>query len=121
VLDAIDHLKTTAAFDPPKTRIITTSGGRPLAELLLRIFHDAHWPIEVNDDDSTELFPAKTDDAVGILFRHRKKGPAGSYFMHLLAVPNALRGAGLQYAEQEFPDNDNYNFFQLEIGNPTHV
>jgi hypothetical protein len=118
VLKVIDILQNHPSLGPPSIKIVTTRGGRELAEILLKVFQIVRWPLIENSDEATYFFPAKNDDAAGIIFRHRKKLPPG-VAVHLLGVCSSLNVvASRQYTEQEFPDTDNYNFFQLDIGNP---
>jgi hypothetical protein len=101
-----------AFFTPTAVKILCSDKGRDLAEQLVRALILLNFEVVVNHDNASHLFPARPDQANGITLRSQ---PGNRVMM---MVDTGLSGAHLNCTKVEFPKGDEYNYTQIEIGDP---
>jgi hypothetical protein len=111
LLGVIDELRT-APRGRMKLKFFATNQGISTAEILVQIFRQCNWEIEVNHDDGSYVFPAP---AVfnGARLRYRENR-ACEYLTYPIfqTLTNLVEVPQTKY----FPDTDAFNFVQIEIG-----
>lgn len=95
-----------------KIKIVATEKGRRVAESLVEFFTYCRWEMEVNHDGGSHIFPAPRPFN-GAQLKRRDSDPyrhAASWAYNPIAI----------FAEtpktENFPDMDDFNFVQIEIG-----
>jgi hypothetical protein len=118
VFEAVGRLRRDRpSAEWPKVKIVTSTSGRSVAELLVLIFQTAEWRLEDNPEDGSYIFRAKSDQITNIKIRYRKAfADIGSDVGHALNVMYFL-----ETQTEQFPDLDvaYYSFIQIEIGYPS--
>jgi hypothetical protein len=102
-----------AFFTPTPVKIVCSDKGRGVAEHLARALILLNFEVMVNHDNASHLFTAKPAQPVGITLR----GQRGDRVLSM--VKAGLSGANLNSNIVEFPKGPEYNYTQIEIGDPT--
>jgi hypothetical protein len=108
----LSHLDNLQAPSTPrlKVKVLATNQGKSPAELLVKVLEYCGWDVEVNHDDGSYIFPAKSPFS-GTLIKYRK-----SRFQEYYAVSQAVAALIYQAESAHFPEDDAFNFIQVEVG-----
>jgi hypothetical protein len=106
-------LAINMTIKPTPVKILRTEKGHEVADQLARALILLDFEVMVNHDNASHLFPARPDQPSGITLRSQ----SGNSVI-LMMVGAGLSGAHLNCDKVEFPKGDEYNYTQIEIGDP---
>ena len=115
LLGQLDELKQFSASSPPKLKIVATDEGKPVAREFVEILkYCGLREFDVNQGDGSYIFPSR-EELSGTRIRFRD---LPQFRMPLLILQGAV-GRLIDFPNVDpFPDTDDYNFIQIEIGKP---
>ena len=110
LLAIIDDTKNLHKDSRLKLKIIATEKGKPTAGSLVEFLKYCGWDIEINQNGGSYIFPA-TNPFKGARIKHRDSdrvlaGWASSPVTIFAEYPHT----------EHFPESDDFNFIQIEIG-----
>lgn len=103
-LDSLSRIKSV------KIKVIATKHGLPSAQFFVRMLRHFGWQLEVNGDNGSYIFPAP-EIFEGVIVRCRESraedsSPIWNALHMLIQTPDTIY----------FPEDDRFNFVQIEIG-----
>jgi hypothetical protein len=122
VTRCIKFLKKSSANLPIK--VVATSERLALAQQLVDILRLANRKVLFNESSKDYIFPARTTHNA-TRFRFRELGEKGNFTDDLRVISTHLSSAHLlstlrnlfpEAEAREFPDSDEFNYFQIELG-----
>jgi hypothetical protein len=105
-------LVNNTIIKPTPVKILCTDKGHDVADQLARALLLLDFEVMMNHDNASQLFTARPDQPSGITLR----GQLGNSVM--MMVDTGLSRAHLNSTKIEFPKGDEYNYTQVEIGDP---